>query len=116
MKNLTSVISVLLVMVFLLGTCMVSANQAMVETYSLGDVNGDQNVSAQDALLVLKYAVGKANLTDNQFQAAEVTGDGFLNAVDALEILKYAVGKSAKFPIEEMMTTPTDVTSTCINQ
>lgn len=116
MKKLTSVISVLLIMLFLLGTCTVSANQAAIGIHSLGDVNGDKNVNAQDALLVLRYAVGKVTLTDNQFQAAEVTGDGFLNAVDALEILKYAVGKSAKFPIEELMNTPTDVTSTCVNQ
>ncbi len=68
--------------------------------YTLGDVNEDEKVDAKDALLVLKYAVGKANLTQNQIQAAEVTGDGLLNAKDALEILKYAVGKSDQFPIQ----------------
>ena len=72
-----------------------------VETYHLGDVNGDEKVDAKDALLVLKYAVGKTLLTEQQIQAAEVNGDGEINAKDALEILKYAVGKIVHFPIEK---------------
>ena len=68
--------------------------------YRLGDVNQDEKIDAKDALLVLKYAVGKTVLTDHQIQAAEVTGDGKIDAKDALEILKYAVAKIDKFPIE----------------
>ncbi len=65
----------------------------------LGDVNEDGEVDAKDALMVLKYAVGKEILTDSQLVAAEVMGDSDINAKDALEILKYAVGKIASFPI-----------------
>ncbi len=69
-------------------------------TYELGDVNGDQRVDAKDALDVLKFAVGKSNLSEAQMVAAEVVGDNAINAKDALEILKYSVGKIAKFPIQ----------------
>ncbi len=45
-------------------------------------------------------------------QLGDVNGDKRINAKDALEILKYAVRKIEKFPIEEIVITPTDVTPT----
>lgn len=60
---------------------------------ALGDLNNDGQINAKDALEVLKAAVGKANLTEQQKIAADVNGDGNINAKDALEMLKYAVGK-----------------------
>ena len=77
-----------------------------------GDVNGDTKIDAKDALLVLKYSVGKAELTQAQQKNAEVDGKDGINAKDALEILKYSVKKITKFPIEEIVITPTDVTPT----
>ncbi len=67
---------------------------------TLGDVNGDDAVNAKDALEVLKFAVGKTDLTADQQKAAEVDGKEGINAKDALQILKYAVKKITKFPIE----------------
>ena len=60
---------------------------------STGDLNDDERIDAKDALEVLKAAVGKANLTEQQKIAADVNKDGDINAKDALEMLKYAVGK-----------------------
>lgn len=77
-----------------------------------GDVNGDTKIDAKDALMVLKYAVQKMELTQAQQKAAEVDGKYGINAKDALEILKYSVKKITKFPIEEIVITPTDVTPT----
>ena len=73
-----------------------------------GDVNGDTKIDAKDALMVLKYAVQKMELTQAQQKAAEVDGKDGINAKDALEILKYSVKKITKFPIEEIVITPTD--------
>ncbi len=66
-----------------------------------GDVNEDGAVNAKDALQVLKFAVGRTTLTENQQTAAKVTKDEEINAKDALEILKYAVKKIDVFPIEQ---------------
>lgn len=77
-----------------------------------GDVNGDTKIDAKDALMVLKYAVQKMELTQAQQKAAEVDGKEGIDAKDALEILKYSVKKITKFPIEEIVITPTDVTPT----
>ena len=68
--------------------------------YTLGDVNADGNIDAKDALEVLKFAVGKTQLTETAQLAAEVIGDDAINAKDALEILKFAVNKIDVFPIE----------------
>ena len=65
-----------------------------------GDVNGDGQVNATDALLVLKISVGRITATPQQEIAADVTGDGNINSSDALLILKYAVGRIPEFPIE----------------
>ena len=52
---------------------------------ALGDVNADGRVNAADALLILRYAVGKADLSEEALQAADTTGghdpcakDGFV--------------------------------------
>lgn len=57
---------------------------------TLGDVNGDTNINAADALNVLKHAAKIITLDSTQFIAADVTKDTNINASDALMILKYA--------------------------
>lgn len=61
--------------------------------YTLGDVDGDGELSASDALNALQIAVDDARYTwtTNQRLAAEVDGDGEPTATDALFILQHAV-------------------------
>ena len=68
-----------------------------VDWFYYGDVDGDQVVNAKDALVVLKYAVGKQLLPPTQRILADVNVDEDINAKDALDILKYAVGKLSAF-------------------
>ncbi len=65
----------------------------------LGDINADGKVNANDALIALKAAVNKVQLSDEELARAEVTGDGSVNAKDALEMLQVAVGKRKEFSI-----------------
>jgi hypothetical protein len=58
-----------------------------------GDVDLNGKVDAADALLVLRYAVGKGNLSELGLVAANPTGQSPINAAHALSILQYAVGK-----------------------
>jgi hypothetical protein len=64
-------------------------------------MNGDGGLDATDALLALKAAVGKVELTEEQCVVAEVSGDGKLDAVDALLIRQRAVMKIDQFPVEK---------------
>lgn len=57
-----------------------------------GDVNQDNRINSEDALMVLKYVVGACNLNSEQFKRADVNRDHKVNTSDALCILKYVVG------------------------
>ncbi len=65
-----------------------------------GDVDGDGQIKAADALMILKQIVGKVTLTDTQITAGDVDGDGQIKAADALLVLKKIVGKVDQFPVE----------------
>lgn len=62
-----------------------------------GDINKDDKVNSTDALIILKYSVGK----DVEFcaPAADVNNDGYINSTDALYILQMAVGSRDKVAI-----------------
>ena len=72
-----------------------------VPPYTAGDVDENGEVSATDALMVLKAVVGKVALTNAQFYAADVNEDGNITAKDALYILQYVVGKLDFLPVYE---------------
>lgn len=67
--------------------------QQMVGTSSvLGDVNNDGNVSASDALMILRYSLDIISLTGEQLAAADCNGDNTVNTSDALVLMRYCVG------------------------
>lgn len=66
-----------------------------------GDVNGDGNVTVNDALLALQAAVGKITFTEDQVKAGDVDGSGSIAVSDALLILQRAVDKIPNFPVEK---------------
>ncbi len=73
------------------------ANKDIIITIPLtakkGDINGDGNVTAVDALMALKMAVGSYPINYiGDVNGPGYNGDGRLTSVDALIILKVAVG------------------------
>ena len=59
--------------------------------YLLGDVNLDEKITAEDALLTLKKVVKLEELNEQQFIQADVDRNDNITAEDALQILKYVV-------------------------
>lgn len=57
-----------------------------------GDINGDGSVTAQDALMAMRFSLQLMSLTDEQLSAGDVNGDGTVNAADALLIMRAAMG------------------------
>jgi hypothetical protein len=57
----------------------------------IGDVNGDGNINAIDASLILQRAAGLIGTLPCQAQA-DVNGDGNVNAIDASLVLQYVAG------------------------
>jgi hypothetical protein len=64
----------------------------------MGDVRGFGNamhIGVQDALQILRYAVGLENVLeqcDSAYAAARITGGEKPGVADALEILRHSVG------------------------
>lgn len=72
-------------------------NPFIYETGTLGDLNSNEKINAEDALLVLKHSARIEGLNEYQINRADVTSDGSINAEDALEILKFAAGIISEF-------------------
>lgn len=69
----------------------------VVTPYAFGDVNGDEEISADDALEVLKMVVHLRGCGgDNIWLTADATGDDIIDVKDALEILRYTVKLESK--------------------
>ena len=73
-------------------------------TYKLGDVNGDNKITAKDSMLIQRRAVNLVKFSDDQLKTADVNGDGKVSASDALSILRYTVNLKGKYPIGEVIT------------
>ena len=63
-----------------------------------GDVNMDTDINAGDAILVMQYAAGKTELSDDQKTAADVSGTDGINAGGCNPYNAIRCWKNHKFP------------------
>ena len=62
-----------------------------------GDVNSDGRIDVYDAVMVLKYLIGTAELDADGIEAAKVTGGDTVTTQDSITILKYIARLIASF-------------------
>lgn len=62
------------------------------EPPAVGDIDGDGAIEMDDALMLMRYAMGTENLTEEQITRADVNGDGVVDIFDALMALRMALG------------------------
>lgn len=65
--------------------------------YTLGDVDGDGDITTTDALMVLQSIVNNIKLTETQKLAADVSKSDGITTTDALMILQYIVRNITEF-------------------
>ncbi len=65
-----------------------------------GDVSGDGKISAYDAALTARHAVGLQALSAEEIVRADVTGDGRVTTYDAALIAQRSLGLIDRFPVE----------------
>ena len=65
---------------------------------TLGDINGDGDITLRDAALLVQYVNGIIELTDNQKAAADLNGDGDITLRDAALLVQYVNGIIEEFP------------------
>ena len=66
-----------------------------------GDVDESGTVDTDDAIRLLEYCNGRANLSSEQLQAADLNGDGKVNLVDAALLFQFCNGLIDRFPVGE---------------
>ena len=78
---------------------LTAAQNALVlkPVYEPGDVSGDSEITAADALLALQAATGKLSLNEAEEKAADVDSQPGVTAADALLILQFATQKISHF-------------------
>ena len=64
------------------------------DRYRVGDVNGDNKITAADALIILRSSVNLETLDDKQRLAADIDEDGYITASDSLDILLFTIGRT----------------------
>ena len=72
-------------------------------TIVYGDVNGDGNVTIDDATLVQKAVAELAELDAKQQKAADVNGDDSVTIDDATLIQKYVAEIIDRFPVHALL-------------
>ena len=90
MKRLTKGMSVVLAFIMLMSMGIYSS--AKEQYYRLGDFDLDGEITAGDARMVLRAAVGLETLTDLQKLISDYDGDGDISAADARMVLRTCVG------------------------
>ena len=71
-----------------------AVSELEINNITLGDINDDNQITAQDASLILQKVAGKIYLNNDNISAADVNGDGSITAQDASLILQKVAGKT----------------------
>ena len=72
--------------------------EAAVTVY--GDVDGDEQVTEQDAEWIMEHVVGTRVLAGLDATLADVSGDGRISPFDARLVRQFVAGVIAQFPVE----------------
>lgn len=110
MGNLANIQLVIIIgIMFIFGALTVSASNM-----KYGDINGDDKIMADDALLVLKHSANLLDLNKNPQSElvllADVNADEKVDAIDALWILKYAAKIVNEFPAGQVVESAPPIT------
>ena len=73
----------------------VSDNSMLVNSSvsgKMGDIDGDGEITSNDALNILQSVTGISDLNDEQKKIADIDSDGEITSADALYILQAVVG------------------------
>ncbi len=89
---------------------------ALSATATMGDVNSDNKINSQDALLILKCSVGSEIPSNFDYGTADLNTDDIINSSDALIVLKISVGllEPSTITREDISTTIKPVTTPVI--
>ncbi len=89
-KRFLSLIAAAVLLILICGT--MTAFAAELTPSTLGDLNTDGKITAQDSLLIQRVVIGTAKLGNDCEKYADINKDGKVTNKDALLILRYTIG------------------------
>ena len=98
-RSVCGILSFLLLLTTFFAPCMTLRGAAA--QLKAGDVDFDNKVTASDARLVLRNAVGLEKLSDDAMRCADVDRDNSITAADARLVLRSAVGLEQLKPLPD---------------
>ena len=75
----------------------------LFECYAMGDVNNSGSVMADDARLILRYAVNLETPDERALLRADIDNNGEISAADARQALRYAVKLDDEVPDHKLV-------------
>lgn len=79
------------------------AGQIEVTSGMLGDLNGDEDVTIADVVILNRHVLGKEKLTDAQLAFADVNGDGDVTIADVVVLNRVVLGKESLTATESLL-------------
>ena len=70
----------------------VTGDVTFTAAWKLHSVNGDDDWTVQDAMMIMDWLAGNIMLTDEQIEAADYTHDGKVTVQDAMRIMDVLAG------------------------
>ena len=64
----------------------------------IGDLDGDGDLTASDALIILRASAGLTELSDAEMKLADYNSDGDITSEDALAVLRFSAGLTTNPP------------------
>lgn len=74
-----------------------------ISGYYLGDVNGDNSVTIEDATFISRYLAYISYPEQCDFSHGDVDGDGSITILDATFIMRYLAEMNVTYPINELV-------------
>ena len=81
--------------------CGYVLNKKTSDSYLMGDVTGDGEITAADSRLILRFSSSLETPTTMQYVLSDVDGNATITAADSRAVLQYSSGLIAKLPLYE---------------
>ena len=81
------------------------AGQVEITTGMLGDLNGDDDITIADVVILNRHVLGKASISDDRLMFADINGDDDITIGDVVLLNRHVLGKVNLFGAEALSVT-----------
>ena len=79
------------------------AGQVEVTSGMIGDLNGDEDITIADVVILNRHVLGKEKLADTQYTFADINGDGDVTIADVVILNRVVLGKESLLATDDLL-------------